>query len=80
MYLFYETPRDVLHVLGLITPKLITVLTILTIDQKTQLKKLKDLSRVIADYVAIAETEQDPGSIDEAIKAIEYYQRNYFKP
>lgn len=55
------------------------MLTTLTIDQKTKLKKLKDLSRVIADYVVIAEKEQEPASIDEAIKAIEYYQNNYFK-
>jgi hypothetical protein len=56
------------------------MLTTLTIVQKTQLKKLKDLSRVIADYVAIAETEQQPALINEAIQAIEYYQNNYFKP
>jgi hypothetical protein len=55
-------------------------LTTLTIEQQTQLQKLKDLSRVIADYVAITETEQKPASINEAIKAIEYYQNNYFKP
>ncbi len=56
------------------------MLTTLTIDQKTKLSKLKDLSRVIADYVAIAETEQQPALISEAIQAVEYYQKNYFKP
>lgn len=56
------------------------MLTTLTIEQKTKLIKLKDLSRVLADYVAIAENNQEPALLKDAIKAIEYYQNNYFKP
>lgn len=52
----------------------------LTIEQQHALQKIRELSRVLSDFAHAIENEPKPSlNIQEAIKAIDYYSRNYFR-
>lgn len=48
----------------------------LSIDQKEKLRLIKGLTKVLADFVSVIEEGDDKETnIQDAIKAVDYYQR-----
>jgi len=47
-------------------------------EQLITLAKLKGLATVLSNSVTVIEETENPAEIEEAIRAIEYYQRHYF--